>query len=156
MQRALHIGLHLDDDLAGLVVGGRNVIEARHHIGKRLRRDIRRKQPATLPAREDIADDLGKEILEIGRLEAPSLGAEGAAQRRKLRGARVQLGTGAAIEILEEVELRAAEAREVELDAIAETKLRLQPRALGKLGDQRLNMRLVDLDAHYWPRLLSG
>ena len=156
LQGSLGVGLDLEDDLAGLVVRGRNVIEARHHIGKRLRRDIRRKEPAALAAGYEIAHQRGKEVFEIGRLEAPPLGIESAAQRRELRGARVQLRTGAAIQVFEEVELRAGQSHQIELDALAEAKLRLQSRALGKFGDQRLHMRLVDLDAHHCPRLLSG
>ncbi len=72
-QLAFGIGLELDENAAGLVIGGRRIVEARHHIGQRPAGDIHAEQPAALRLLDQEGDDGWHNGFEILGAEARRL-----------------------------------------------------------------------------------
>ena len=111
LQHAFRVRLEFDQNLAGFVVGGGNIVEARHQIGQGLAGDARREQPAANGVRGQMPHERRERHFEIARLESHAVAQQRGAKSGELRGLGAHVRPRSPVALLQKVEFLAGEMR---------------------------------------------
>ena len=146
--RSLGVGLQLDEDAAGLVIGRRRVVEPCDDIRQRPAGHVGREHPAADGTGGQIARDRGQNLFQLVLGKARAGIVERPLQGRDMRRARVPFGTGLLIDVAQELQLGACELRDVDLDLVTEPQLLLERGEVRKGRRHGLDGRTFDLQLH--------